>query len=327
MHDRRSFLRGVASAAGACALPQAIAQAGAWPTRPIRIIVPSNPGSGSDLVTRAFANYLQARVKQSVYIDNKPGANTVIGAEAARHAEADGYTFFCSGASSHSASPALYSKLPYDPARDFIEVGLFGLFPYLVVVRKESPYKTVGELIDAARAQPGKLSSGYGASSSQVPLELLRVKAGVQFLTASYRAAPQVVNDIAAGVIDFAIVPAMSGGTGGDAQNGVLRPIGVTSAARAPGMPDIPAVAERLPGFVYEGWVGLSAPTGTPRAIVEQMNRHVRDSLAHPAMRKTIEQLGLATEARTLAQQAEYTAAHRQSFAEMVRTADIKRIN
>lgn len=157
------------------------------------------------------------------------------------------------------SNPAPYSKLPYDTAKDFVEVGLFGVFSYVVVVRKDGPYRSISDLIDAAKAKPGKISSGHSGSSSQVPLELLKSKAGVDFITASYRGAPHVVNDVAASVIDFAILAAVSG---------VQRsPAAYRRNFRNPRAktPEIPAVAEKVPGFIYEGWLGLSAPARTPR--------------------------------------------------------------
>ncbi|HSW19491.1 MAG TPA: tripartite tricarboxylate transporter substrate binding protein [Ramlibacter sp.] len=323
MQNRRRFMQGVpALAFAALTVPRAFAQ-DAWPSRPIRLIVPSNPGSGSDQLTRAFGQYLQEQVKQSVVTDNKPGANTIIGAEATKQAAPDGYTFFCSSASSHSASPALFKKLPYDPAKDFTEVATFGIFPYVVVVRKDSPFRTVGELIDAAKAKPGQVKSGYSGSSSLVPLELLKAKAGIDIITASYRGAPQVVTDVAGGQIDFAILASVSGGP--SANNGLLRSIGVTSAKRSAEAPQLAAVAEKVPGFVYEGWLGLSAPARTPAAIVERMNRLVRDSLNDPAMKKVLAQLEVAPRAMTPAQTSEFVARDRRHFMEMVRVAGVQR--
>jgi tripartite-type tricarboxylate transporter receptor subunit TctC len=327
MLNRRRFLK-TASAFGAGALApfgNVMAQENKWPSHTIRLIVPSSPGSGSDIVSRVFGRYLQAQIKQSVYVDDRPGGNTIIGTEDAKNAPPDGYTFFCSSASTHSANPALYSKLPFNPERDFVEIGLFGTYPYLAVVRKDSPYHSISELIDAARAKPGKISFGYGASSSQVPGELLKARANINILTVPYRAAPQVMNDIASGVIDFAIIPGMSGMQG--MHNGLLKPIGVTSADRSKELPGVETFVEAIPGFVYEGWIGLSAPKKTPTPIIERMNGYLRESMNDPAMRHILGELGIVPHPTTLAEQSAFVAADRRNFVEMVRVAKVPLLN
>ena len=305
-------------------LSESLAQAQpTWPTpgRTIRIIVPSAPGSGTDILSRAFANYLQGRLKQTVIIDSKPGGNTIVGAEAGKNATPDGYSFFNSTGSTHSANPALYAKLPYDPGKDFIEVGLLGTFPYLALVKKDSPYRNIADLIAAAKAKPGAVNYGYSGSSSLVPLEMLKSHAGVNIVPISYKAAPAVVNDIAAGIIDFAILAAISGRQ--SVQNGLLRPAAVTSTTRLSILPDVQAVAETLPGFQLEGWVGISAPVATPRPIVEAMNRYVRDSLTDPLIKRNADQLGVVLISKTVAEQNDFANADRKRWADLIRSLKI----
>ncbi|MFT3816530.1 MAG: tripartite tricarboxylate transporter substrate-binding protein [Rubrivivax sp.] len=312
----------IALAAAGLALPLlAGAQAEAWPARPIRIIAPTSPGSSTDYLARALGQYVAGATKQAVVVENKPGGNAVIGVEAARTAPPDGYTWFIGSVSTHSANPALFAKLPYDPARDFVEVGMFSVFPYFAVVRKDSALQTVAQLLEAAKAKPGKLTCGYATAASRVPCELLKIRAHVDILTVPYKAAPAVLNDVAGGVIDFTMMDAMSASIA--IKGGLLRPIGITAAARATAYPDVHTVAEALPGFVYEGWAGLSAPAGTPVAVLERMNQYLREALAQPAMRREIEASGAVVKATTLAEQASWTAGDRKQWREWVKLANI----
>ncbi len=301
------------------------AQEDAWPSRTIRIIVPTSPGGINDFLGRALARFVQPLIKQAIVIDNKPGANTTIAAEATKNAAPDGYTFFVGSVSSHSANPALFSKLGYDPEKDFVEVGMFGLFPYLALVRKDSPYQSLAAIISAARANPGKLTYGYGASSSQVPSELLKARAGINIVGVPYKASPQVLTDIAAGTIDFAIIDA--GSSSPVVKGGLLRAIAITSLVRSPLLPDVGTAAETLPGYEYQGWAGLSAPARTSASILARMNDHMRNALADPGVKKDIEQQGLIVRATTLAEQAEFVLADRKRWAEWVRMANIPKID
>jgi tripartite-type tricarboxylate transporter receptor subunit TctC len=301
------------------------AEDAAWPSRSIRIITPTTPGSSTDYFARVLGQYVQAQTGQPVVVDNKPGGSTIIGAEAAKNAPPDGYTFFVGSVSSHSANPALYTKLPYEPTRDFVEVGMFSVFPFVAVVRKDSPYRTIADVVDAARKNPGKLSCGYSTAASRVPCELIKVKADINVVTVSYKAAPQVLNDLAGGVLDFTVLDAMSASTG--IKGGLLRPIAVTSPERSPSLPNVPAVAETLPGYVYEGWAGLSAPAGTPRAIVERMNRYMREESAKPEFRKVVEEGGATVRATTPEEQAAFITADRARWKEWVQVAKIPPID
>lgn len=314
---RASIIGGVGLAMSAACL----SQEEAWPTRTVRIITPTTPGSSTDYFARALAQHVQAKTKQAVVVENKPGGSTIIGAEAAKNAAPDGYTFFVGSVSSHSANPALYAKLPYDPAKDFVEVGMFSVFPFVAVVRKDSPHRSIAEVIDAAKSRPGKLTCGYSTAASRVPCELIKVRGAVDIITVSYKAAPQVLSDLAAGVIDFTVLDAMSASVG--IKGGLLRPIAVTSPVRSPQMPDVKAVAETLPDFVYEGWAGLSAPAGTPRSIVERMNRYMRETIAEAEFRGKVEQSGALIRSTSVAEQADFLATDRKRWKEWVRIAKI----
>lgn len=314
-------IRIILAAAALLAPVFAGAQQEAWPSRVIRIIAPTAPGSSTDYLARAFAQYAGGQTKQPVVVENKPGANAIIGAEAAKNAPPDGYTFFIGSVSTHSANPALYPKLPYDPTRDFVEVGMFTVFPYFAVVRKDSPYQSMAQLIDAAKAHPGKVTCGYATTASRVPCELLKVRAPAEILTVSYKSAPAVLTDVAGGTIDFTMMDAMSASLA--IKGGLLRPIAITSAKGSPAFPEVKPVADALPGFFYEGWAGLTAPVGTPRPVLERMNRFMREALAQPEMRRQIEESGAVVRITTLEEQAAWTAADRKQWREWVKVANI----
>lgn len=294
----------------------------AWPSRPIRIIPPTNPGSGTDLVARAFAEALHQKVNQPVVVENKPGGNTIVGAEAFKNVRADGYTFFIGQSASHSANPAVYKKLSYDPTKDFVEVGLFSVYPYVLLVRRDSPYRSLADLIQAAKARPGALSYGHTTPAAQIPAELLKLQAGVEFVGVPYKAAPQVFTDIAGKNVDFTIVNAVTGSLG--VATGHLKALAVTSAKALPGFPGAKPFSDTLPGYRYEGWSSLSARAGTPKAILEKMNGYLREALTSPgALRDGIEREGAEVRPTTLAEAAEFVAADQKRWVEWVRIAKI----
>jgi tripartite-type tricarboxylate transporter receptor subunit TctC len=298
------------------------AQAVPWPARNIRIITPTAPGSSTDYFARGFAQYLQAQTGQGVFVDNKPGGNTMIGTEAAKNASPDGYTFFVGSVSTHSLNPVIQTKLSYDPAKDFVEVGMFSVFPYYLVVAKSSPWGSAADLIEAAKSKPHKVSCGYSSAASRVPCELLKVKQGLDLLPVAYKSAPAVLNDLASGTIDFTIMDAMSTMTA--IKGGLLRPVAVTSASRSPLLPDVKTLAETVPGVVFEGWAGLTAPAGTPKPVLERMNQYLRGALAEGSeFRRNIEQNGGTVRITSLAEQADWVAADRQRWREWVKLANI----
>jgi tripartite-type tricarboxylate transporter receptor subunit TctC len=308
--------------AGLAVSSACVAQADAWPSRPIRIITPTDPGTITDYLPRTFGQYLQAQTKQAVLVENRPGANAIIGSEAAKNSAPDGYTFFVGSVSTHSANPALFAKLPYDPAKDFVEVGMFTIFQYYAVVRKDSPFNSLPQLIAAAKASPGKLNCGYSTIASRVPCELLKERIGADIVPVSFKGASAVLTGVAGGVVDFTIIDAGSATMA--IQGGLLRPIGVTSPARVPQYPGVPTFTESLPGFVYEGWAGLSAPAGTPKPIIEKMNQYLRQALAEPEFLKGIESRGGTVRMMTATEHADWVVADRKRWKEWVKQANIQ---
>lgn len=304
-----------------CAL-SAQAQGDAWPSRPVKLVAPSAPGGATDSVGRILGRYMEPILKQSVVVDAKPGAGAVLGAQFVKTSAPDGYTFLISGSSTHSANPFLFAKLPYDPQKDFRDVGMVGFIPAIGMVHKSSTIRSSADLIRFAKANPGKLSYGYATSSSQVPPAIIKSRAGIDLLGAPYKSLAQIITDLAGGTIDFAFLDIMSASPA--LQNPNIVAIATTSLQRLPSMPNVPTVAEALPGFEIQSWIGIAAPVDTPAAIVEKMNALLRQALADPGVRASLEKLGMTVQAMSIQELAEFTTADRKRWAEWVRIAKIE---
>ena len=274
----------------ALALSVGSAFAESYPSKSIRIIVPFGPGSGSDVIARLFAKYLQERWKQSVVVDNRPGASGLIGTEALKKSAPDGYTLGMATNSTHAAAPHLFKKLPYDPVKDFEHVGLFGTIAAVAVVPVTSLFKSLPELVAYAKANPDKVFFGYVDTSSQIPGELLKVTADIPIEGVSYKTVSNVLTDLIGGHIQFMFVnyvaasPHIAGGR--------VMPIAVTDLKRAALWPNVPTVAETYPGFEVRGFVALAAPRSTPKEIIAKLNRAMRDAQADPVFKAPLEKTG-----------------------------------
>lgn len=292
-----------------------------WPAKPVRLIVPSAPGGAADFTARTFGRYLEAQIRQPVLIENRAGAGGVVGTEAAKNAPADGYTYLLSTNSTHAANASLFARLPYDPQKDFDAVGMFGTFATVAMVRQGSSLRTIAELIQYARANPGKLTFGYYSSSSQVPPELLKARAGIEMTGASYKNITQIVTDLAGGVVEFAFLDMLSAAPA--LQSGRMTPIAVTSPARLASLPAVPTVAETIPGYEVEGWLGLTAPAGTPRVVIERMSALAAAAVADPAIKAALEKQGMSPRAMRADELKAFMVADQKRWAEWVRLAKI----
>ena len=303
------------------ATPVAHAQS-SWPTKPIKIIVPSAPGGAADYLARAFGRYFQEQTKQPAVVENRPGGAAIIGAQAVATSVPDGYTFLLSGMSTQAANTVLYTNLSYDPQKDFDEIGMFGVFPMVGLARKDGPLRSVADLVSQAKANPGKLTFGHHAASALVPVELIKARTGVNMTAVPYKNVTQITLDIASGVIDFAFIDALSAAPA--LKGGLLAPIAVTTSKRFSALPDVPTVGETVPGFSMDGWLGLSAPAGTPRAVLERMNGLLREALSEPTIKAGMEGQGLMPNALTLEEQKAWVVADRNRWVEWVRIAKIQ---
>jgi tripartite-type tricarboxylate transporter receptor subunit TctC len=257
-------------AAGALAAPAALAQA--YPTKAIRMVVPFAPGGTTDIVARLIAAKLSPALGESVVIDNRPGANGIVGSEVVARANPDGYTLMMGYLGNLAMNPALYAKLPYDPLRDYVPVTLVASTTQAIVVNPTLPAKTVAELIALAKSQPGHLhyaSAGVGAPS-HLSGELFKQLAGIDMVHVPYKGGGALMTDLISGQVKVSF-----GGLAAalpHVKSGKLRLLAVASAKRSPAVPDVPAVAETVPGFDVPSWLGVVAPAGTPRPIVERLH-------------------------------------------------------
>jgi tripartite-type tricarboxylate transporter receptor subunit TctC len=277
------FQRRVVLGAGlASLLVPAFAQP-AWPDKPIRIISPYTAGGLGDILPRALGMVLTEHVKQPVIIDNRPGASQLLGAQAAAHADPDGYTLFWASTTSMSINPTANKKLPYDPIKDFAPIGVCFTAPLYLVVRPSLPVHSVKELIAYARANPGKVTfaSGGNGSTNHLAGELFMQQTGVKMLHVPYKGAGSAITDLMAGTVDI-----MFEGNGFEyARKGQLRALAVASAKRTRSAPQLPTVSEAgVPGFEVGVWFGLAAPAATPPALVDRIAAEVQRALADPAL-------------------------------------------
>jgi len=289
-------------------------------TRPVRIIVPFAPGGSGDITARLIAQYVEGTTGQPVVVDNRPGANGVIGTMAVKQAAPDGLTWLLATTSTHSANPSTVRDLPYDPERDFTTVGFFGSNGAYLMVRPEAPYRTVQDLVVAGRS--GRLNFGHFNASSRVPGELLNVLADTRLQGVPYRTIGAAFADLLAGRLDLIFVDT----TAGDAylKNGSLRALAITREGRWSRWPELPALSESWPDFVLTGFLGIALPAATPRAAAERVNALVNAAiLAEPARGRLIE-FGFVPEALSLDRIADLVRAERVKWARFVKLAGIE---
>lgn len=309
----------------ACTLGGAMAQAEAFPDRPLRYIVPFPPGGSTDIVARIVAAGLSEELGQQVVIDNRGGAGGTVGAEIAARATPDGYNLFSCNIASLAVSPALYRKLGYDPVKDFTPLGLIGSNPNSLVVHPTLPTRTVAEFIAYAKARPGKLnygSAGVG-TSPQLSMELFKMNAGIELVHVPYKGAGPAVADLVGGHIHtmFATVPSVIGGVRG----GKLRMLAVTSLKRYAEVPDVPTVAESgMPGFEVVSWQGLCTPRGTPEPILAKLRSTLAAVLARPETGKHLAAQGIQLNALDATNFAAFITAERAKWAKLVKDVGIQ---
>jgi tripartite-type tricarboxylate transporter receptor subunit TctC len=283
--------------AAAAALPwipsTARAQAAGWPNRPVRIIVAFPPGQATDQAARALAQRLSETMGQQFVVENRPGAASIIGSEAAARAPNDGYTLFMGSSGSLAVNPGMYAKLPYDPIRDFVPIGLALKVPFFLVVNPSVPARSVAELVAYLKANPGKVNFGTAGNgaSNHLSAEYFRSVAGVDMVHVPYKGSPPAVTDLLGGQISvmFETGPL----TVPHVKTGKLRALAVASAQRSSALPELVTIAESgYPGFEAVGWAGLLAPAGTPREIVTRINAEMVRSLAMPELKERFVAMG-----------------------------------
>ena len=262
-------------------------QAQGYPSRPIRLIVPFAPGGGLEITARSIGQKLTAKRGQPIVIDNRPGAATIVGTDIAAKATPDGYTLLMI-TTTFAINPSLYAKLPYDPARDFTPVTQINSVPNILVVNPSIPAQSVRDLITLAKAKPGQLnyaSAGAG-TSPHLATELFKTMAGIDMTHIPYKGIPSAVTDVIAGRVSMLMTTTISAGP--HVKSGKLRALAVTSPRRLAVMPDVPAIAETVPGYEADAFQAMVAPAGVPREIIRQLAADVAEILKLPYMRERI---------------------------------------
>ncbi|MBC5767882.1 Bug family tripartite tricarboxylate transporter substrate binding protein [Ramlibacter albus] len=286
MINRRTAI----AAAGAALAAPSFAQA-AYPSRPIRIVVPAGAGGSGDITARLFGKYLEDSWKANVVVENKAGANGLIATEYLWKQPNDGYTLGIASGSTHAAAPYLFKKLPYDPLKDFEHIGLFGVLGSALLVPANSPIQSLKDLVAYSKANPGKVFFGHFNTSSQVPGEMLKAVGQLPIEGVAYKTIANAITDLIGGQIQLMFVDYVAAAS--HIESGKVRPIAVSEAKRNPRLPNVPAVAELYPGYEIMAFLALYAPAGTPAPVVTKVNRAMRDALATPAIRTRLETLGL----------------------------------
>ncbi|HET9352721.1 MAG TPA: tripartite tricarboxylate transporter substrate binding protein, partial [Sphingomicrobium sp.] len=302
------------------ALAQSNSQTADYPTKPIRIIVPFAPGGSGDITSRLIGKYIEDKTGQPFVVENKPGANGIVGVMAVKAAAADGYTLMLATTSTNAANIHMFKNPGYDPEKDFTVVGVIGSSGAFLVVPADSPYKTLADLLGYAKANPGKLNFGYFNASSQVPAEVLGTKAGVEWQAVAYKAIGNAWNDLYAGNIQFMFVDLTAGR--GQVVAGKARPLAITLPQRSPLYPELPALSESFPGLTTTGFLAVAVPKATPRPIQEKLNQLVNEAISSPEIHKRLtDEFALNSKPLTLEQCAAQDREERTKWAEYVKIA------
>jgi tripartite-type tricarboxylate transporter receptor subunit TctC len=282
---RRSLL---ALGAGFPLIGAARAQGGGYPNKPIRLVVGYTAGGGNDLIARIIAARLHDKLGQPVLVDNKPGAQSIVAAEIVARAPPDGYTLLVAPSGPMTINPAVYSKLSYDPLRDFAPISLLAEFPLLMAVGVEQPVKSVKELVEYGRANPSLANYASSATPFQLAAELFNQRTGSSFQHIPYRGSGDAVQAVVAGQVLMTI--ADSGPMSGPLKANKLRALAITTARRPPAFPDVPTFAEQgIADMEIDLWTGVVAPAGTPVEIVERLQDVIEDTVEMPVVRAAME--------------------------------------
>ncbi|MCO6414932.1 tripartite tricarboxylate transporter substrate binding protein [Siccirubricoccus sp. KC 17139] len=300
------------------------ARAQPWPARPIRLIVPFPAGGTTDLLARLLSDGLGARLGQPVVAENRGGAAGVIAAEMAARAEPDGHTLLFCSIGTVAILPHLHSRIGWRP-EDLVPIAYFADVPNVIVVRADGPYRSLSDLLDAARARPGELSYASSGNGSSLHLsgEMLKAAAHVDILHIPFRGGADSVNQLLGGRIDLAVnnLPSAIAMI----RDGKLRALAVTTAERTPALPEVPTVAESgLPDYEATAWFGLQAPRGTPQPILERLNADTRAIGTDPTVRARAEMVGARVRPGSIADFAAFCAAENAKWAEVIRRAGAK---
>ena len=305
-------------------LLSASAFAQAYPSKPIRYIVPFPPGGSSDLIARAIAPKMSERLGQPIVVENRPGAGGMLGVDVVAKAEPDGYIIGLAAAGALSSNIHLYPKMPFDPVKDLAPITNLAMIPFFLVAHP-SQASSIKQLIEQAKAKPGALSYGHGGQGSTMHLagELLNMLAKVNVQSVPYKGSAPVSSDVLGGQIPFGVVDVPSAIS--NVRAGKLRALAVTSKTRIAAAPDVPTFEEAgVPGYEAVGWFGSVAPAGTPREIIQRLNLETRNALALPDVRERVIAAGTEPATTTPEEFAAYIREETKKWGEVIKAGNIK---
>jgi tripartite-type tricarboxylate transporter receptor subunit TctC len=313
---------GALFAASTALLPQ-VGYAQAYPTKPIRIVVPFGPGSATDTIARMLLDRAGKTLGTTLIVDNKPGANGLIAAREVVGSPKDGYTIIVSSNSAHAANQYLYKNLGYDPVRDFAPITGLTTNPHVLVVRSTLAVQSLQDLIRYGKDNPGKLNFGAGNTGSLANASLLKSLAGFSAAAVSYKSPPPAVVDMLGGVIDFLSVDYFI--VNEHIRAGNLRALAVTSKSRLKALPNVPTVAETIPGYELNGWVAAFAPAGTPAEAIDKLNKAFAEVVRSPEFERYMEQQGMQGFATTPAELGAFQREQVAKWADVLQKAGVAR--
>ena len=294
-----------------------------YPTHQITVVVPFAAGSGSDTIARILGQHLSQKFGQPVVVENRPGATGAVAAAVVAHLAPDGYTLLLGTNSTHGSNSALYKSIAYDPIKDFAPVAHTGDFSYFLVVDPSLPIKSVGDLVEYGKANPGKLSYAAGSSTSIVMAETFSKAASTPMLQVPYRSNPPALNDVSAGRVSLMFVDIST--AVGLVNGGNLRALAVTSLQRSSLRPELPTIDETaVKGFDLSSYTGLFAPAGTPRPILDKLNAEVNAILAKPEIVKQLGSIGVEPHPKSVDEFSAFTAAEVAKWSRLVKQAGIE---
>ena len=294
----------------------------AYPSKPIKLIVPFPAGSATDHIARLTGNELNAALSQPVVVENKPGAQGGIAAAEVARAAPDGYTLMMTTNTPQAANVSLFKKLNYDPVKDFTPIARLGTTSFMLMVRPDFPAKNLKDFLTHARSQPGKLSAGYGSAGSQVSLAMLKSMGNLDVVEVPYKGIPQAITDTMGGSLAFTFVDL--GNALAQAKGGKLRGLAVTSARRTSLAPDLPALAEELKGYELIAWFALMAPARTPPEVVQKVHEAAVKSLSKPDVKEKYGVIGIDPAPMNPAELAKFIQSEIQHWAKLVKLANIQ---
>jgi len=322
---RRHTLAWMAAAAASAALPaQAQGNAAAWPSRPVRWVVPFPPGGAMDAIARTLSEKAARALGQPFVIDNRPGAGGNIGAEAVAKSAADGYTIMITSIGM-ATNRALYPRLGYDPVKDFAPVSLLAVVPNVLVVRADSPARSVRDVLAMARKEPGKYTYASAGNGTSIHLagEVFASEAGIDILHVPYKGSGPAITDLLGGQVDMMFDSVSSAGP--HIQAGKLRALGVTTAKRSAALPEVPTIAEAgVPGYEVAPWYAVFAPAGTPPAIVNKLQATLVEAMQQPDTQTRFAAIGAASVGSSPAQTAKHLQEELARWDKVIRERKIR---